>query len=200
MALGDDEEVETVVTLEDRHAAHSGEIAVLGGRRTIDDRELERSGVETENAAAHGRHGGVGAAHAELVAAGADEDGVVAALRQAAYRHGHILAVDTPRHPVPDFMVVGERGAHAAIGVEALKRRLVVRPDEETAGSGTGIDGCAVLTVGEKTGDMSADVDGANLNEIGVLLGTRSAPHQSQNACKQAEKYFVPFHKILLIS
>ena len=199
--FGDSEKVHPVLILEQVKSAHDGEFVVeILGLSTSDYLKTVGFGVETEDTAADGGHGGVGGAQGVLVVAGADEYRVVAALCQAADRQGDIFSVFTEGHPKPNVVVLAKRDIHAAIGIEFVEDILVVRQDEKAARGRARVDGRGVGTVRQERGHMSADVDRANLNKIVGILGMHSAPHQSQNACKQAEKYFVTFHKILLIS
>ena len=101
---------------------------------------------------------------------------------------------------MPNILAVAIGEAHATVLIKFVERLLVVRADEQAARSGASIDGSGIVTISHKTGHMSADVNGADLNKISVLRGTCVASDQSHYACKQAEKYFVNFHKLLLIS
>jgi hypothetical protein len=87
-------------------------------------------------------------------------------------------------------------------GVKGLEHLVVPGPYKETAGDCAGIDSsvACVGLVDNQAGDMSTHIDRTHLNKIGVLRGTNITSNQSQDAYKQAEKYFVTFHKILIIN
>ena len=95
----------------------------------------------------------------------------------------------------------GELFIGTEVVVEVVENCAASRFEEETAGSGASIERVAacVLTGYDDARDLTADIVRSNLIES-VGLGVGNASSQSQKAYIQAEKYFVSFHKILIIN
>ena len=208
------EEVGDAVTVDevDIVDGHHGEEVGGGGHFGEHAAGVGGIGVEAEEADALARHGGVvGGAEAELVTAGADVDvvvlGFLGALDHAADGEGELLAVDDVGDVVPDGGVASESEVEAESLVEVVEDGGVGGPDEEAATDGSGIEGgvVCILPVGDKARNSATDVVGTDFVEsrcLSVLsiLSIQSAARQSHEAHKQAEKYFVTFHKILIIN
>ena len=183
----------------------NAESGVVGGGGGGDKRKLAGGGdvaVETHTLA---RHRSVGRAVAVVVATGADVELVVGALHHAADGEGNLLAVLHVGHMVPGVEGIGERFGHcfgnAQVVVEVAENLDTLRSEEQTASGGTRIESVAacVLTVDDDARNLAADVVGSDFIEF-AGLGVRYASSQSQKAYIQAEKYFVSFHKILIIN
>jgi hypothetical protein len=108
---------------------------------------------------------------------------------------------------MPDTGIGSELGSSGSrdtrdVAVDVAEHDSVGRLNKESTRGSAGIDSgvVGVLTVDTKTRDVTTDISGANFKEFVAGLGVGNASSQSQEAYIEAEKYFVSFHKILIIN
>ena len=143
-------------------------------------------GIETIDTDTLTGHFAIGGTEGVVVVTSTDIDDIVGSLCHSVDGKGILATVELAGDTMPNGGVASEdfNGSLvvAEAGVESVEVVTARRFDEETAGGGASIDGGAVgvLSVDDKTGDLSTDIIGTDFIETGTVLGACDASGQRQ--------------------